>query len=99
MKFAIDTPQQSDMGSGFGHIEGCNGKSLKDVLNWIKETTLSWGELTIYKDKQIIRCFDYDLYSKAKQFYHNLSGWDYDTPVKEVKFEYCFMNKDIDIYM
>lgn len=91
MKFAIDKP-------GFGHIEDCNGKSLKDVLNWIRESTFSWGELIIYKDKKIIRRFDYDLYN-AKQFYHHLSGWDYNTPVKEVKFEYCFMKKDINIYM
>lgn len=97
MKFIIDRPQQSDMGSGYGHIEGCEGISLKEVLAWIEENAHDWGVLTIFCADKMIRCFDYDVFN-GHQFYHHL-GWYYTSPVKEVKYDYCFMNKDIEIYI
>ena len=98
MRFIIDRHQQSDMGTGYGHIEGCEGVSLKDVLAWIEENACDWGVLTIFCAGKMIRRFDYDVFNNH-QFYHHLAGWYYASPVKEVKYEYCFMNKDIEIYI
>ena len=99
MKRVIDRPQMSDMGSGFGHIEVPAETTLKDALNWIRKNTKAWGLITIYRNSDdIIRCFDYDLYSNTI-FYHNLSTWQYDSIVKKIEFSYCFMSEDIDIYV
>lgn len=98
MEFVIDRPQQSDMGTGFGHIENCENKTLREVLNWIKQNACDWGIITIFSAGKVIRRFDYDVFNNH-QFYHNLVGWHYASPVREVKYTYCFMNKDIDIYI
>lgn len=98
MRFVIDKPQQSDMGCGFGHIENCENKTLKEVLNWIEKNACDWGIITIFSAGEVIRRFDYDIFNNHK-FYHDLTGWHYALPVREVKYSYCFMNKDIDIYI
>lgn len=99
MQRIIDKPQACDMGHGSGHIEMPIPVTLEKVLNWLQENAYSWGVITIYnKDNKIIRRFDFDLYNNSL-FYHHLNGWHYTTIVKEVKFNYCFMSEDIDIYL
>lgn len=98
MKKIIDIHQKSDMGSGFGHYENINGKTLKEVLDWLEENTKTWGVITIYNDNKILRKFDYELYN-YHYFYHHLSGWEEDLKVSSIKFNYCFMYENIDIYL
>ena len=94
----ITRPQMSDMGSGFGYVEGVVGAPLKEILNFYAENSSNWGTVCIHRNDNIVRKFDYDTYNN-NTFYHHLSGWEYQLTVKEVKFNYCFMNKDIDIYL
>lgn len=98
MKEVITNPQKSDMGSGFGYVEGVAGCTLAEVLNFYAKNSKTWGTVCIHRKGDIVRKFDYDTYNN-KVFYHHLSGWEYQLTVKEVKFDYCFMNKDIDIYL
>lgn len=99
MKQVIDVPQASDMGSGYGHYEEVAGLTLEEVLNYLGKNLESWGTLTIYKGcGNIIRCFDFDCYT-SNNFYHHLSGWQYDFIVEEIKFDYCFMLENIYIYV
>ena len=94
----ITNPQKSDMGSGFGYVDGAIGCTLKEVLDFYVKNNKSWGTVYIYRNNDVIRIFDYDTYNN-NVFYHHLSGWQYQFIVKEVKIEYCFMNKDIYIYL
>lgn len=98
MKRIIDRPQQSDMGSGFGHIEGCEGVTLSEALDWIEKNNKTWGTISIYFREKPIRIFDYNTYS-GHEFYHHMNGWEYKMLVHEIKFSYCFMGEDIDIYL
>lgn len=98
MKKVIDIPQKSDMGSGFGHYEGVKGMPLGKILKWIKKNTKTWGIITIYgKDNKIIRKFDYELFN-YDHFYCELI-WERILKVASVKFSYCFMKEDIEIYL
>lgn len=101
MKFireVITESQKSDMGSGYGYLEFPTDSSLKDILTFYADYNKTWGIVTIYRKNNIVRKFDYDTYNN-NLFYHYLNFWEYDLTVKEVKFNYCFMNKDIDIYI
>lgn len=99
MKRVIDQPQKSDMGSGYGHYEGVNGMNLDEVLNELRKTLKSWGTITICRvTGNIIRYFDFDLYTN-KVFYHHLSGWQYNYTIYKVEFDYCFMSENIYIYV
>lgn len=94
----ITNPQKSDMESGFGYVEGAVGCHLEQILDFYAKNNKTWGTVCVRRNGNIIRKFDYDTYNK-NIFYHHLSGWEYQLTVKEVKFEYCFMLKDIDIYL
>lgn len=99
MKRIIDQPQKSDMGSGWGHYEIKEGLTLREVLDYLRENLKSWGTVTIYRGaNDVVRHFDFDLYNN-KIFYHHLSGWQYNFIVKTIKFDYCFMSENIDIYL
>ena len=99
MKRVIDRPQVSDMGSGFGHYEDAAGLTLGEALNYLDKNLKSWGTLTIYRGSyDIIRRFDFDRYN-GSSFYHHLSGWQYNFIVREIRFDYCFMSENIDIYV
>ena len=99
MKRVIDVPQKSDMGSGWGHYEVPAGTTLHEALNELQKTLKSWGTVTIYRGSDdVMRCFDFDLYNN-KIFYHHLSGWQYNFTVREIKFDYCFMSENVDIYV
>ena len=98
MKEIITGPQTSDMGFGYGYVEGATGRTLEEVLNFYANNSKTWGTVCIYGEDDIVRKFDYDTYNN-KIFYHHLSGWEYQLIVKKVKFDYCFMNKNIDIYL
>lgn len=99
LKEIITHPQTSDMGSGWGYLEGAPGCTLEQILEFYHKNSRSWGTITIYgRNSDIVRKFDYDTYNNS-EFYHHLSGWQYESMVKEVKFSYCFMSQDIDIYL
>lgn len=99
MKQIIDQPQKSDMGSGFGHYELDEGLTLGNALKYLQKNLKSWGTITIYRGSDdVVRCFDFDLYN-GKTFYHHMSGWQYNYPVKKIQFSYCFMSEDIEIYV
>lgn len=99
MKRVIDQPQKSDMGSGWGHYEIKEGLTLREVLDYLRKNLKSWGTVTIYRGaNDVVRRFDFDLYNN-KIFYHHLSGWQYNFIIKEIKFDYCFMSENIDIYL
>ena len=96
MKKIITQPQVCDMGSGRGKIEFEPGTTLRQVLDFYKNNSRTWGECTIqYKNGEILRKFDYDIYNN-NIFYYNLS-WELDYVVAEAKFEYCFMSEDLTI--
>ena len=98
MQEKIIYPQQSDMGSGYGEYIFSN-ITLRQALKWFEENLYDWGEITIrFKNGVILRRFDYDLYN-SHQFYHHLNGWEYDSLIKKIEFSYCFMNRDIIIYL
>lgn len=98
MREVITRPQKSDMGSGYGYVDGAVGCTLKEILDFYVKNSKNWGTVCIHRKRDIVRKFDYDTYNH-NVFYHNLSGWEYQLTVKEVKFNYCFINKDIDIYL
>ena len=98
MEKIIDVPQKSDMGNGFGHIANATNQRLEEALNWIKNNTKTWGTIIIYRKGDIVRKFDYNLYND-NQFYHHLSGWEYDFLIDKIDFIYCFMGEDYDIYL
>ena len=90
----ITIPQQSDMGMGFGVFEGAEGKPLKEILKFIIENVDAWGVCTIANDESIIRKFDYDLFNNDI-FYCDLTSWELELKVKEAKFSYCHMSRDM----
>ena len=98
MKEVITNPQKSDMGNGFGYVKGVAGCTLKEVLDFYAKNSKDWGIVCIHRNGEIVRKFDYDTYNN-NVFYHYLNAWEYRFIVKEIKFTYCFMNKDIDIYL
>ena len=99
MKKIITKPQKTDMGSGFGVYEFSKKDTLLDFLQWHKNTGDTWGVISIFnKNNECIRKFDYDLYDNMT-YYHHLSNWEYNLSLKEIKFEYCFMCEDIQIYL
>ena len=98
MKFIIDDPQKSDYGTGLGHLELEGTATLKEVLDYIELMTNSWGTVYIYNDRNLLRCFDYELYNQHI-FYHHLAGWEYKLNVEQVRFDYCFMNQNYYIYI
>ena len=97
MQENIIYPQQSDMGNGKGEYIFSN-MTLRQVLDWFKQNLHDWGTITIqFNNGDVLRKFDYDLYNNS-QFYHHLS-WEYSLLVEKIEFYYCFMNKDIIIYL
>ena len=98
MQEKIIYPQQSDMGSGYG-VYIFSNITLRQALKWFEENLYDWGEIIIqFKNGVILRRFDYELYN-SHQFYHHLNGWEYDSLIKKIEFSYCFMNRDIIIYL
>ena len=94
MKKIITHPQACDMGDGRGYIEFEPKTTLREVLNWYKANSRTWGECIIkYRDGEVLRRFDYDIYNNT-QFYYHLT-WELDFVVKEAKFSYCFMAEDL----
>lgn len=98
MKRVITEHQKSDMGCGFGYVEGVVGCTLKEVLDFYAKDSKTWGTVCIYRNSDVVRKFDYDTFNN-NIFYHHLSGWEYKLTVKEAKFRYCFMSEDIYIYL
>lgn len=98
MKEIILRPQESDMGSGYGYIDGAEFHTLKEVLDFCSENTKTWGVVDISKGATTLRKFDYNTYNN-NIFYHYLDGWEYKYKVKNVTFDYCFMKKDITIIL
>lgn len=99
MKEIIVSPQTCDMGSGYGYLDKEGSVTLTQVLDFYEKYGNCWGTITIYQNNEIIRKFDYDVYHNSEQFYHQLGHWQYKEFVEKVEFEYCHMNKDINIYL
>lgn len=95
----IDRPQKSDMGSGFGHYEISEHTSLAEVLNWIEKNENCWGDIRFYRDGKFLCKISYGNYFN-EEFPPVASMIKEDNIlVAQVKFDYCFMKKDIDIYL
>lgn len=94
----ITMPQASNCGMGWGRLEGIQNKSLKEVLEFIKENFKTWGTCSILdkSDHTVIRKFDYDLYNN-NIFYYHLAEWELNQKIHKVKFSFCFMSRDITI--
>lgn len=96
MKEIIIDPQKSDYGYGYGILEINETTTLKEVLEYYKNNSKTWGTITIkLSNYDILREFDYDTWTN-NYFYYHLS-WELNIKVKEVEFEYCFMHKNITI--
>ena len=98
IKEVITDPQKSDMGNGFGYVDGVTGCILEQILEFYAKNNKTWGTVCIYRHGNIIRKFDYDTYNN-NIFNHNLNECVLQLTVKEVKFDYCYMLKNIDIYL
>ena len=97
MQENIISAQKSDMGGGRGEYI-FSDITLGQALKWFKENLHDWGVITIqFKNGDILRKFDYNLFDNS-QFYHHLD-WEYNLLVKKIEFYYCFMNRDIIIYL
>ena len=91
------SPQTCDLGSSTGEYILNKPATLEEVLSKIQNTFKNWGTITIISPNQeISRIFDYNLHND-KQFYHNLSGWEYKFKVSKITSRACFMNEDITI--
>lgn len=98
IKKIITCPQTCDMGFGFGKFEFEKNTALKDFLEFYKNNSKTWGNVTIReKDGKILRLFDYDIYNN-NIFYYHLS-WELGSKLKEVNFDYCFMNENVEIIL
>lgn len=98
MQEHIIEKQTCDMGFGKGEYI-FSSITLKQALEWFEKNLHEWGTITIQdKNGNILRKFDYELYN-SYQFYHHLQGWEYNSLVKKIEFYYCFMNRDIVIYL
>jgi hypothetical protein len=98
-KSIVDRPQASDMGDGFGHYEVAPGSTLKEFLIWFRENCKLWGTIKIVdRDGDIVRYFDYNTWS-GDIVYTHLGFWQYDAEIEKIEFRYCFMNKDIFIWL
>ncbi len=96
MKEIIIKPQESDYGYGYGILKTNKTTTLKEVLEYYKNNSKTWGVIIIeFNNCEILRKFDYDTCNN-NYFYYHLS-WELNTKVKEVEFEYCFMCKNITI--
>ena len=99
MQEHIIEEQTCDMGHGRGEYLFSAHTTLEQALKWFKNNLRTWGTIVIKKkDYEILRLFDYDLYNQ-NCFYHHLNGWEYNFPVKKIEFYYCFMSRDIHIYL
>lgn len=98
MKKVIERPQISDMGSGFGSYQFSKNYTLREFLDYYKNTNKTWGTITIFHDNKVVRKFDYNIYDN-NQFYHHLTGVEYNMIVKGVNFSYCFMSEDVSVYV
>lgn len=97
MKRIVTDPQKSDMGLGFGIWEFDKPTSLIEFLDYIKKNHKAWGEIVIKEsDGSILRRFDYDTYNNNILYTH-LNVWQEKAEIEKVRFNYCFMNEDIDI--
>lgn len=94
----IISPQTHDMGDGTGEFICQEKFTLQELLTWYKSNSKTWGVFTIhYKDGEILRKFDYDLYNR-KAFYILLHG-EGKFEVEKALFRYCFMSEEVDVYL
>ena len=87
MKKVIERPQISDMGSGFGSYQFSKNYTLREFLDYYKNTNKTWGTITIFHDNKVVRKFDYNIYDN-NQFYYHLAGVEYNMIVKEIVFTF-----------
>lgn len=94
-------PQTCDMGSNYVEYEMTEDMTLDQVLEWIKENNIcAFGTITIsFRDGDILRKFDYDLFHKnERSFYYNF-GWEGKKIVNKMTSQACFMYCDFEIQL
>ena len=88
------------MGSGYGIYESDKNDTLKDFLDWFHKNANSWGVISIYYPSgHIMRKFDYSLYGNSGRCFYYCLSWELDYKIDKITFDYCFMNKNIQIYL
>lgn len=100
MERVIISPQESDMGCGYGEIL-TEDATLKEFLDYFEKETKAWGTMTIYYPSgKIVRKFDYNLYNRnCNVFYYNIDGWIMKYKIDKAVFRYCFMSEDYEVYL
>ena len=101
MKKLIDIYQKSDMGSGFGIYEFDKPTILEEFLKFYNNSR-TWGKLYIFDNHKLIAELKFDGMTTNKDNKYKPLKWDnkllYKT-IKEIKFNYCFMCEDVEIYL
>ena len=99
MKEIITKFQASEMGYGYGYLEGVEGVSLKEVLDFYINSNQFINEISIYNKDNLI-------YAKiTRNFDDNSLFWfsyylnNEECKVRGVKFRYCYQQKDLDVYL
>ncbi len=93
--------QTCDMGKDYREYEITEDMTLNQVLEWIKENITAFGTITIrFKNGDILRKFDYNLYHKnERSFYYSFGGWESEKIVNKMISQACFMNCDFEIQL
>ena len=96
LKEIITDPQICDMGSGYGKFIWEKPIILREALAYLKNNLNSWGTIEIINwTSELYRKFDYDVHRGENEFYFRPTDPILNHFVKEITFEYCFMNYDI----
>ena len=101
MKRVITEPQRSDMGDGFGLYEFDKPTILEEFLK-LYNNSKTWGKFYIFDNHKLVAELKFDGMTINKNGRYQPLQWDnkllYKT-IKEIKFNYCFMCEDVEIYL
>ena len=98
LKEIIINPQICDMSSGDGKYIWEKPITLREALDYLKNNLNSWGTIEVIDwTSELYRKFDYDVYRGENEFYFRPTDPILNHFVKEITFEYCFMNYDLRI--
>ena len=101
MKKVITEPQKSDMGNGFGLYEFDKPIILEEFLKFYNNSK-TWGKIYIFDNHNLVAELKFDGMGTNKDNRYQPLKWDnkllYET-IKEIKFSYCFMSEDVEIYL
>ena len=98
LKQIITSPQTCDMGFGYGKYTWEKPVTLKEAFAYLKDNLNSWGTIEIIDwTFELYRKFDYNVHHGEKEFYFCPTDSVLKHFIKEITFEYCFMNCDLRI--